>query len=347
MAKLFEVTAFEAFHNPAERSPPRKCNPDTGEHFLRQVTAWVALAAEASFSTRNRILWIDGPVGSVKSAISQILSEDFARLKTLDASFFFFSSPKPPEQSKIFYLSHLKHYSVLSYRRRAFTIVVDGLDECEGDDVQCSILNHISSLIHDHCLPLAFVVYSRPEMHIHNHLQRDPLLSKIASCVLPESSDYGIRIFLTVGFKEIRHNHEIIKRMVDVEWPTATDMQKLLQRSSGYFIYPLIVVKFVGNQDVHPMEQLKLVLSGYPSPFEKELDFLYHQIIKTVLGPTLLKHILGYISVSNQPLSTSMIDTLLVRQSGATQLALRQMRPLSEFLGDHDSREAVGGWHII
>jgi hypothetical protein len=235
------------------------------------------LAAEASFSTRNRISWIDGPVGSVKSAISQILSEDFARLKTLDASFFFFSSPKPPEHSKIFYLSHrlsdlprigevkgaiiskdpsilyqsidiqlqqmvvkpfkyLKHYSVLSSRHRTFTIVVDGPDECEGDDVQCSILNHISSLIHDHCLPLAFVIYSRPEMHIHNHLQRDPLLSKIASCVLLESSDYDIRIFLTVGFNESWHNHEIIKRMVDVEWPTATDMQKLLQRSSGYFI---------------------------------------------------------------------------------------------------------------
>lgn len=229
---------------------------------------------------------------------------------------------------------------VLPSRRQAFIIILDGLDECEGDDDQCYILNHISTLINKDCLPLTFIISSRPEPHIYHQFEHDPFLSTSSTRLPLEPSNDDIRIFLDMGFRHIRRSHEIMKHMADAEWPTEVNLQKLLQRSSGYFIYPSTVLQFVGNRDTHPIVQLNLVLSGEPHPF-KDMDRLYHQILSSVSNHTLLVRMLGYIFVSNQQLSISMIDSLLGIQTGLTRLTLRRMRPLLEFSGDHDNVRVI------
>ncbi|KAJ7791696.1 hypothetical protein B0H14DRAFT_2277052, partial [Mycena olivaceomarginata] len=50
---------------------------------------------------------------------------------------------------------------------RPLVIVIDGLDECEGQNIQQEILRSIWSVIHQGSLPLRFLVASRLESHIH------------------------------------------------------------------------------------------------------------------------------------------------------------------------------------
>jgi hypothetical protein len=50
---------------------------------------------------------------------------------------------------------------------RPLVIVIDGLDECEGRNIQQEILRSIWSVIHQGSLPLRFLVASRLESHIH------------------------------------------------------------------------------------------------------------------------------------------------------------------------------------
>ena len=45
-------------------------------------------------------------------------------------------------------------------------IVVDGLDECQGTDVQCDILRIVADAASKLSLPIRFLIASRPEAHI-------------------------------------------------------------------------------------------------------------------------------------------------------------------------------------
>ncbi|KAJ7289628.1 hypothetical protein C8J57DRAFT_1027710, partial [Mycena rebaudengoi] len=46
------------------------------------------------------------------------------------------------------------------------TILIDGLDECEGQDVQQEIPRAIRNTSSTDSLPLRFIIASRPESHI-------------------------------------------------------------------------------------------------------------------------------------------------------------------------------------
>jgi len=47
-----------------------------------------------------------------------------------------------------------------------FLVIINGLDECRGNDDQSVILSHIHDLVDKHRLPLRFLITSRPESHI-------------------------------------------------------------------------------------------------------------------------------------------------------------------------------------
>ena len=71
--------------------------------------------------------------------------------------------------------------------RYPILIVIDGVDECEGEKEQCAILRAISGAIGRYSLPLYFFINCRNERHIFNCLDEDRTcrstltLTKIAS----------------------------------------------------------------------------------------------------------------------------------------------------------------------
>ena len=45
-------------------------------------------------------------------------------------------------------------------------VILDGLDECEGDEIQIYIINVLSAVVNELPIPLLFLITSRPEQHI-------------------------------------------------------------------------------------------------------------------------------------------------------------------------------------
>ncbi|KAJ7806265.1 hypothetical protein B0H13DRAFT_1929698 [Mycena leptocephala] len=54
----------------------------------------------------------------------------------------------------------------LNLHGHTLTLIIDGLDECEGQNIQQEILRSIGRVMHDKFLPLRFLIVSRPEPHI-------------------------------------------------------------------------------------------------------------------------------------------------------------------------------------
>ncbi|KAF8991137.1 hypothetical protein BDQ17DRAFT_1224410, partial [Cyathus striatus] len=80
-----------------------------------------------------------------------------------------------------------------------------------------------------------------------------------------EESDDDIRLYLTDKFAHIhsKHIHDYRERLED--WPPKSDIDWLVDRSSGHFIYASTVVKFIDNDMENPVSQLEYILRGLNS----------------------------------------------------------------------------------
>jgi len=224
----------------------------------------------------------------------------------------------------------------------AFLVVIDGLDECQGHDDQCRILAQISHIIHTHRLPLRFLVGSRPESHLCEAFEK-PLLADITNmCSL--YGDFWARadvfMYLRSEFSRIydSERHRDIMESVFGSWPSDQAIERIANKSGGYFIYASTVIKFIDEEYFSPPERLDQVLDHSSSttpdsmPFA-ELDQLYSQILS--LCPKsqipLLKRILGYVVFPNNPRSIDYLAAFLRLSSGKVKLILRGLRSLVSF----------------
>jgi len=168
-------------------------------------------------------------------------------------------------------------------------IVIDGLDECQGSEVQESILRLLSTLAQQQSIPLAIIIASRPEPTIRNAFDTS-VLNQLSTRITLDSSykpDEDIQKFLIEEFARVRERHEsVAKLQFPLVWPTTDTITTLLVKSSGKFIYPSVVVKFVGSIHYNPVNRLNIICglsSGYENenPYA-ELDVLFLHIFSCV-----------------------------------------------------------------
>jgi hypothetical protein len=90
-------------------------------------------------------------------------------------------------------------------------LVIDGLDECSGQDAQLKILEVIFRLVHhiSKAFPLAVFLSCRPEAHIRGAFRGGGLnMMSLKTCLPDEySSDDDLRNFLVGKFKEVVETH--------------------------------------------------------------------------------------------------------------------------------------------
>jgi hypothetical protein len=212
-------------------------------------------------------------------------------------------------------------------------IILDGLDECGTEEAQQSILKVIADSLQKFPIPLCFLIASRPEKAIRHSFNDQPLLEITSSLVLDEKyhPDDDIRLFLVESFEDVKRTHEL-RLLLPRDWPTHNDIDYLVRKSSGQFIYAATVVKFVRSSRGRPKEQLDIILgitaAGSATPFA-ELDALYSQIFSLVLTDHLPRalEILGFAllvknSHSNDDLTVRQIETFLSYAHGDLQLNL-------------------------
>ncbi|KAG6907263.1 hypothetical protein DXG01_009637 [Tephrocybe rancida] len=171
-----------------------------------------------------------------------------------------------------------------------FVVIIDGLDECSGKNNQSAILEHVLRLVKIPRIWLRFLIVSRPEYTIKDTFEQH----KFSVACSPPVNLYGdlraledVREFLNHEFSRIRNSPEHRPWMSHLPslWPTESEVDCLVKKSGGYFIYAVTLVKFVDQENTSPIKHLELILSSKSSqdrPFE-ELDKLYHHILTEIV----------------------------------------------------------------
>ncbi|KIM37579.1 hypothetical protein M413DRAFT_257752 [Hebeloma cylindrosporum] len=178
-------------------------------------------------------------------------------------------------------------YKKKTMKERQNVVVLDGLDECGDERSQREVLEVLSAHVKLLALPVLFLITSRPEQQIRVGFSKQELESQTWTISLDETynPDGDIRVFLEQKFGELKTNHPSGPQLPD-QWPPEGDIQHIVGKSSGQFIYAATVMKFMDSHRHPPMKRLKIILgaaapSNKESPFA-ELDALYHQLFLAI-----------------------------------------------------------------
>jgi hypothetical protein len=124
--------------------------------------------------------------------------------------------------------------------------------------------------------------------------------------------------------------------MMDVSgpWPSKHGLDTLVHNSSRYLIYASTALKFVGDEDERPIEQLAAVISRKSTSFS-DLDRLYRHILSTV--PRTRRDILVWIlgRLCSRNIRPSIMEKYLGLPRGETLLTLRRLRSFVEIPDDN------------
>ncbi|CAA7262365.1 unnamed protein product [Cyclocybe aegerita] len=170
-------------------------------------------------------------------------------------------------------------------------VIIDGIDECEGEGAQTAILDVIFKLFRRYPdIPVIFLICSRPEQAITQVFESrdDPPWPKMERFDLHENfeSDKDIRQFLDSTFTDIKTRHKL-RNMIPDNWPGSNVVDVLVNKSSRQFIYASIVANYVSSMRHKPTERLKVILGIIPAPNDKDmpfadLDALYSHLLSCV-----------------------------------------------------------------
>ena len=286
-------------------------------------------------SRTSSVLWFNGPAGAGKTAIAQSLCKLCVAAQWLAGRFFFLRhaagrsnaeflfptislalsyaipnvgkiidaivayDPSIPTKALEIQLQKLilePLQQVSEESKQPIVIIIDGLDECEGEEAQSNILRLLGSVFQrpsvTGCDRICFIVTSRPEPWIHDEFTIEPLSSITRQIFLGQTSEANddIRTLLRLGFTEIHGSpkHRLTMLNVAKPWPSYSVLDDLVDKASGQFIYPATVLKFVGDPNYRPTDRLDIVTSipvVSPSALAQKplatLDQLYSQILST------------------------------------------------------------------
>lgn len=181
-----------------------------------------------------------------------------------------------------------------------YLVIIDGLDECQGDNSQRDIVRCIGILAHTNDIPLRFVIISRPEPQIEESFSRLKITRDFHSIFLGDrrrdsQTSNDIDTYFHHGFDKIYQKREIITEHF---WPGEDAMSRLVYKAGGSFIYASSVLKYVDDDDFHPEERLVEILNTPPglTPLG-ELDHLYRRIMRAYPNTERLLQVLTVICI--------------------------------------------------
>ncbi|XP_006457021.1 hypothetical protein AGABI2DRAFT_79184, partial [Agaricus bisporus var. bisporus H97] len=326
MKLLSDHIILGAAHDDSARVPPPRCHPGTRVSLISRITAWFN-----DEQLQELLLWITGPAGVGKSAIVQTFAEYLVESKLLGASVFCSRPNKRNNPHRIFVtIAYQLAIRITAYREflverlsldpqllnrdmttqfntfivepfvekkigaggKRWGILLDGLDELEGEDSQCEIIQLISTFTLEHSdAPLVWIISSRPESHISNTFDDNQVRRSCWSEYIPIDSTEAcedVDRFLRSSFKMIRKKY---RHCVPSDWPSNTDFLSVTAAASGLFVYAEVVMQFIRDPDyADPVSRLKVLLSiidrSHAVPIKEKpfvhLDALYQEILSSI-----------------------------------------------------------------
>ena len=233
-------------------------------------------------------------------------------------------------------------------------IVIDGLDECSKHEERTILLHAISRAVGQHPTALKFLITSRPEVPITRIFNAAPVIEVSTRHSLddqPESME-DVKHFLSAKIDEIKRTHPL-RRHILHDWPPSQAIAGLVQRSSGQFIHPTTIIRYISSPRHNPMRRLDIVLTLRPlsgeSPFT-HLDALYRHILLSCENVELALRIIGMCLLSTQGIhppwrgiyhfpseitASEYMEPVLGLNPGNVQCGLEDLGSLIEYKGDN------------
>jgi hypothetical protein len=220
-------------------------------------------------------------------------------------------------------------------------VLIDGLDECMDQNAQTNLIRLLSSSVARYQLPLKFLLVSRPEAHIKSAVALAAEQSTISRLELNNDfrPDEDIHRFLTDKFHEIKTCHPF-RSGISSFWPSKQQIDILIGKASGQFIYASLAVRFINSICDSPMRQLDVVLWLRPPinhnlPFA-ELDTLYMFILSCTENLDFVLRILGLNDVLYVQGFSNIIEGVLHLEKGDVCIYLSPLNSLLEVPEYHD-----------
>lgn len=174
-------------------------------------------------------------------------------------------------------------FQKVTARVQPYVVILDGLDECGDADAQRYILRVLLIAAQLRSIPLIFLIASRPEQHLRDCFEDKNLGLLTTRLVLDDKyhPDSDIGIFLASTFQDIKETHPSRAHLAQ-SWPIEEDIDRLVEKSSGQFIYASTVMKFLYSPRHWPPDRLAIIFGiiprGKSTPFA-EMDALYLHIL--------------------------------------------------------------------
>ena len=203
-------------------------------------------------------------------------------------------------------------------------IIIDALDECKDKEPASAILSVLSRYV-DQIPQVKFFITGRPEPRIRSGFRLRPLrpITEVLRLhdVEPSLVDGDIKLFFRTQLADIAEIRSDCEMMDD--WPSSDDINILLRKAAGLFIYASTVIKFVVSEYHAPVERLALIISPPQSTTHEGrsgIDQLYSQVLEQVFCDldtdnrefySHLRSVLGTVLLAFNPLPMKALSILL------------------------------------
>ncbi|KAJ8076229.1 hypothetical protein PM082_000648 [Marasmius tenuissimus] len=224
-------------------------------------------------------------------------------------------------------------------------VILDGLDECDDEETQLRILAIIRSAYEKTPqFPLRFLICSRPEAWIREAFIDEPLRNLSKTIVLDETFEPNrdIKQYYLHHFREIASSAKYNHVPFPSPWPSEWDLDVLVERSCGQFVYAATVIRFIKLAYEHPIIQLRIIIDKTPprrrgtSPYQ-QLDVLYNFILSVHPNREELLSVLAAVLVLPEDArSPACIELVLGLPEGQVELTLRGMHSVLDIHGRGD-----------
>jgi len=235
------------------------------------------------------------------------------------------------------------HSTGFDFKASAFVMIVDGLDECQGNEIQSVLVKSLAAAFCDSPFRIRILIASRPEVYLQSTFNSSSLKPHISHLALSNeySPEDDIYRFLEDSFDKIKREHPLAS-YIPSPWPSPEVLRELTQKASGQFIFASTTVKYIGG-DPHqlPHRRLNVIRRLQPPKGEKdmpyaELNSLYHHVLSNVDDIGAVKLVLGILIIVNpdaEDLGMYMpetVDDFLFWERGETKACLSQLASVIE-----------------
>ena len=186
-------------------------------------------------------------------------------------------------------------------------IVIDALDECLESRHQLQFISVLSELLAHKPLRFRCLLSSRFNAYIETNVTATLTPWTYGNMILGKDDDderTDIRKYLQVSIVRIRNTHPF-GAWIPPGWPLESDLETVVKKSGGQFIYASTVIKYVESPNHNPHERLRYILGisttrSVEDPFV-ELDALYRALMLSAKNLSTIIEILGIELVRQRP----------------------------------------------